>query len=135
MKKSVFVGTLATAALVAGFASATTLEDVKAELACANEPTSTPHALVDEIRAALRDEAGEIVEACDVELHDARAARPPTTSITASTSEPTRPNVVTRHRFDPLLRDRAPVRIITLRDRRRGPPRGGSARHGVDPPR
>ena len=30
MKKSVFLGTLATAALVAGFASATTLEDVKA---------------------------------------------------------------------------------------------------------
>ena len=112
-----------------------TLEDVKAELACANEPTSAPHALVDEIRAALRDEAGEIVEACDVELHDARAARPPTTSITASTSEPTRPNVFTRHRFDPRNRDRAPVRIITLRDRRRGPPRGGSARHGVDPPR
>lgn len=122
-----------------------TLEEVKAELARAKEPASTPHALIDEVRAAFREEAEEIVRACDVELRDVGGSAIPSTSSAssgpeatdtpaASAGEDARPAATTRHRFDPRARDRAPVRIITLRDRRRGPPRGGSARHGDDPP-
>ncbi|MCB9593514.1 MAG: hypothetical protein H6719_12340 [Sandaracinaceae bacterium] len=114
-----------------------TLDEVRAELEGARRG-AVPHDLLDEVRAALREEAAAIVEECDADAERADTASADTASADAERAETTsaepeedRPPSVTRHRFDARPQRCAPARVVTLRDRRRGPSRRP---RGSDPP-
>ncbi len=112
------------------------LEQVRDELAREGRGASADAApLVDEVRAALRDEAADIVEDAELDRPEPRTGRLSSIDTSAQTERDTVEGalVVVRHRFDTQAAQPA-RRLITLRDRRRGrpPPPGGT--HGSDPP-
>ncbi len=119
------------------------LSDVQAELEREGRGSHPlPTALLDEVREALRSEAGEMIEDAEIDRPEPRTGRIPdvvTKTVDEGhddSDEPDRDLVVVRHRFD--RRDRQAARparrIVTLRDRRRGRPPRGSGTHGSDPP-
>ncbi len=125
--------------------------DVQAELdrerRARDEVRDESHAIVDAVRQAFVEEAGEIVEEATLDLAEPtphRSARGKAgtngekNDNTASHGggEPAgdeRGLAVVRHRFDKRRAETA-RRIITLRDRRRGRPPRGAGSHGSDPP-
>ncbi len=114
------------------------LQQVRDELAREGRGASADAApLVDEVRAALRDEAADIVEDAELDRPEPRTGRLSSIDASAQTEHDIVPDeralVVVRHRFDTQAAQPA-RRLITLRDRRRGrpPPPGGT--HGSDPP-
>jgi hypothetical protein len=97
--------------------------------------------LLGEVRRAFVDEAQQIVEEADLDLHGPSSVRVMGVTTTQPDGEIDRKRqpAVVRHRFQKSrlsdLSD-APSRLITLRDRRMGRPPSATAaeKHGIDPP-
>ena len=112
-------------------------DEVKEELANGEGPRARELEL-DPIRDAFRDEAGDIVEAEDVEL--VRTSPSVNTSSASSSesaeTEQARPGPHARHRFTPGTSDTERAgeggasRVVVLRDLRRGRP----PKKSTDPP-
>jgi len=142
-----------------------TLRDVQAQLAAQRELADRSQAqdvqqrsiqLLEEVRAALTDEATQLCEHADLDFDrahrtsDSSRTRPlPASKQDARTDvgagvdtagaplREGRTEVRTRHRFALRLANAEATdarRVVVLRDRRRGRPRRASKRHGADPP-
>jgi hypothetical protein len=117
-----------------------TLEEVRLELDTSSPPRGRPPPLTEEVKAAFREEARELIEHETLEM--VVAVRSPATSRVrardkhgGSAAEPTGEPIVVRHHFDPPgPRPPDTPRVVTLRDRRRGRPPTGGGKHGSDPP-
>jgi hypothetical protein len=89
--------------------------------------------MLDEVRAAVADEATELVEHSELDFEQRGVER--VAHAAKDRSGPDAP-VIIRHRFA-RARDGADAiarRVIVLRDRRRGRPTTTATRHGADPP-
>jgi hypothetical protein len=120
------------------------LEEVRDALAREGRGANADAAnIVDEVRAALRDEAQDIVEDAELDRPEPRSGTMPsfetarnddaTVASGRAGSSAERPPAVIRHRFDRDASQQA-RRLVTLRDRRRGRPPPGGGKHGSDPP-
>ena len=90
--------------------------------------------VAEEVRAAWKEEAGEVASADDLDFASGRTPSVSAPASSESTSEPTaRPEAEVRHRFhrDRDDDERHPRRLIIERDQRRGRP---PKKAGSDPP-
>ncbi len=113
------------------------LDDVVAELererVAREEIAARSQALCDEVASAFTDEADDILEHTDLGLVDEPVGRGATHASDDEPSADSASAPVVRRRTDtPADKDDAP-RVVTHRDRRRGPPRG-AGRTSSDPP-